>query len=402
MFQPLKHCLSLPPSVTFIKVLSILMTYRRGLKIGFIKGGQLGKMMLQASPSFDVKAYVLDNDANCPCRDLCHEFVLGDSLNYDDVYAFGKKVDVLTFEYEHVNVEALRQLKKEGLSVYPDPEIIALVQDKGVQKEFYRQHGIPTADFKIVANRLALQASKEMFPAVQKTCKAGYDGKGVYKIKSVDDINAAFDEPSVLEKYIDFDKEIALIVARNASGDVAVYPVVEMLFHPTRHLVEFLRCPADISAVIEKKAKDIALALVNQLNLVGILAVEMFVTRDGKVLVNEIAPRVHNSGHHTIEGTFTSQFEQHLRAVMNLPLGSTQITTPAVMINILGADGFEGPARYEGVEEALKLGGVYIHLYGKEITKPFRKMGHATIIDKDIQQALAKARRVKEIIKVRS
>ena len=378
------------------------MNYRRGLKIGFIKGGQLGKMMLQAAPSFDVKAYVLDNDANCPCRDLCHEFVLGDSLNYDDVYAFGKKVDVLTFEYEHVNVEALRQLKKEGLSIYPDPDIIALVQDKGVQKEFYRQHNIPTADFKMVANRLALRACTDMLPAVQKTCKAGYDGKGVYKINSAEDIHSAFDEPSVLEELIDFDKEIAVIVARNVFGEVAVYPVVEMVFHPTKHLVEFLRCPADIAPAIEKKAKDIALALVNQLNLVGVLAVEMFVTRDGKVLVNEIAPRVHNSAHHTIEGTFTSQFEQHLRAVMNLPLGLTDITAPSVMVNILGADGFEGLARYEGVEEALRLGGVYIHLYGKEITKPFRKMGHATIIGHDAAQAMNKARQVKDLIKVRT
>ncbi len=358
--------------------------------------------MLQAAPSFDVKAYVLDNDANCPCRDLCHEFVLGDSLNYDDVYAFGKKVDVLTFEYEHVNVEALRQLKKEGLSIYPDPDIIALVQDKGVQKEFYRQHNIPTADFKMVANRLALRACTDMLPAVQKTCKAGYDGKGVYKINSAEDIHSAFDEPSVLEELIDFDKEIAVIVARNVFGEVAVYPVVEMVFHPTKHLVEFLRCPADIAPAIEKKAKDIALALVNQLNLVGVLAVEMFVTRDGKVLVNEIAPRVHNSAHHTIEGTFTSQFEQHLRAVMNLPLGLTDITAPSVMVNILGADGFEGLARYEGVEEALRLGGVYIHLYGKEITKPFRKMGHATIIGHDAAQAMNKARQVKDLIKVRT
>jgi 5-(carboxyamino)imidazole ribonucleotide synthase len=376
--------------------------FKRNLKIGFIKGGQLGKMLLQAAPSFDVQSFVMDDDVNCPCRHLCYEFTQGDAMNFDDVYAFGKKVDVLTFEYEHIHVEALKKLKAEGLSIYPDPDIIELVQDKGRQKEFYRSHGIPTADFQIVPNRMALKACTEFFPAVQKTCKAGYDGKGIYKLKNEGDIPDAFNEPSVLEKHIDFDKELAIVVARNINGEIAVYRPVEMVFHPLKNLVELLRSPADIPPAVEKKATTIAISLLRELNLVGVLAVEMFLTRDGQILVNEIAPRVHNSGHHTIEGALTSQFEQHLRAVMGLPLGSTDITLPSVMVNLLGDENFEGRAVYQGVEQALALGGVYIHLYGKSITKPFRKMGHATIVDQDINKALERAHRVKELIKIKA
>lgn len=376
--------------------------FKRQLKIGFIKGGQLGKMMLQVAPSFDICSLVMDDDPNCPCRHLCHEFVLGDASNYDDVYAFGKKVELLTFEYEHVNVEALKKLKAEGLSVYPDPSILEMVQDKSAQKNFYRSHQIPTADFRLISNRAALKANEDLLPAMQKTCKAGYDGKGVFRIATREDIIKAFDEPSILERFVDFKKEIAVIVARNNNGEIVIYPTVEMVFHPTKNLVEFLQSPANITREIDQEARRIAVQLATQLQLVGVLAVEMFVTKDDKVLVNEIAPRVHNSGHHSIEGNFTSQFEQHLRAVMGLPLGNPDITNPSVMVNILGEDGYEGKARYVGVEEALALGSVYIHLYGKDVTKPYRKMGHATIVDVDIMQALDKARRVKEMIKVRT
>ena len=376
--------------------------FKRHLKIGLIKGGQLGKMMLQVAPSFDVQSFVMDDDLNCPCRHLCYEFTQGDAMNFDDVYAFGKKVDVLTFEYEHIHVEALQKLKEDGLAIYPDPDIIELVQDKGRQKEFYRSHGIPTADFQIIPNRLALNACTDFFPAVQKTCKAGYDGKGIYKLKDESDIPGSFNEPSVLEKLIDFDKEIAIVLSRNIDGEIAVYRAVEMVFHRSKNLVEYLRCPADISAVIEKKATAIAMRILNQLNLVGVLAVEMFVTKQGDVLVNEIAPRVHNSAHHTIEGALTSQFEQHLRAVMGLPLGLTDVTLPSVMVNLLGSEDCEGRAIYQGVEKALALGGVYIHLYGKERTKPFRKMGHATILDQDINKALERAAQVKALIKIKA
>jgi 5-(carboxyamino)imidazole ribonucleotide synthase len=376
--------------------------FKRHLKLGLIKGGQLGKMMLQAAPSFDVRSFVMDDNTDCPCRHLCYEFTQGDAMNFDDVYAFGKKVDVLTFEYEHIHVEALKKLKAEGLAIYPDPSVIELVQDKGRQKEFFRRHNIPTADFQIVPNRLALKACTDFFPAVQKTCKAGYDGKGIFKLKDEGDIPDAFNEPSVLEKLIDFDKEISIVLARNIDGEVAVYRAVEMVFHPEKNLVEYLRCPADISADIEKKATSIALRILHQLNLVGVLAVEIFVTKEKEVLVNEIAPRVHNSGHHTIEGALTSQFEQHLRAVMGLPLGLADMTMPSVMVNLLGAENHEGKALYQGIEKALSLEGVYIHLYGKAKTKPFRKMGHATVLDRDINKAMERAHRVKELIKIRA
>ena len=370
------------------------------MKIGFIKGGQLGKMLLEAAPRFDIHSLVMDNDPECPCRHLCHEFVLGDAMNTGDVYAFGKKVDLLTFEYEHIDIEALKKLKTEGLAICPDPSILEIVQDKGRQKEFYRNRGIPTADFRLIAGRQELNACADFFPAVQKLRKNGYDGKGVCKVASLQDIAGAFDAPSVLERCVDFDKEIAVIIARNAKGQTAVYPTVEMMFHPMKNLVEFLISPADIPEKINERARRVATDLAQALGLVGILAVEMFVTKKGEVLVNEIAPRVHNSGHHTIEGSLTSQFEQHLRAVMGLPLGPTDRVSPAVMVNILGEDGYKGKALYEGMDEALSLGGVYIHLYGKAITQPFRKMGHATVIDHDIQTALKKARVVKDIIKV--
>jgi 5-(carboxyamino)imidazole ribonucleotide synthase len=376
--------------------------FKRHLKFGLIKGGQLGKMMLQQAPSFDVQSYVMDNDAGCPCRHLCYDFTQGDAMNFDDVYAFGKKVDVLTFEYEHINVEALKLLKAEGLPIYPDPDIIELVQDRGRQKQFYASHGIPTADFQIVPNRLALKACSEFFPAVQKTCRAGYDGRGVFKLKGEEDIPDAFDAPSVLEKHVEFEKEISVILARNVHGEVAAYRAVEMMFHPVKNLVEFLRCPADIPADVEKKAMAIALRILHELNLVGVLAVEMFIAPGGRVLVNEIAPRVHNSGHHTIEGALTSQFEQHIRSCLGLSLGLTDITLPSVMVNLLGAEGHEGRAIYQGVEEAMALGGVYIHLYGKTRTFPFRKMGHATVVDHDIEKAYEKARQVGELIKIKS
>ncbi len=369
-------------------------------KIGFIKGGQLAKMMLEAAAGFDIHSFVLDNDPQCPCRWLCHEFVLGDCLAFDDVYSFGKKVDLLTFEYEHINAQALKKLQAEGLAIYPDPRILEMVQDKGRQKEFFIAHQIPTAQFRLIGNRQALTAAADFFPAVQKTRTAGYDGRGVYKVHSTADIPGAFDGPSVLERCIDFDKEIAVLVARNVKGETAVYPTVEMVFHPVKNLVEFLASPANITEEVDQRARQIAAKIASELHVVGILAVEMFVTKTGEVLVNEIAPRVHNSGHHTIEGNHTSQFKQHLRAIMGLPLGPTGTKAPAVMVNILGSEGCVGKARYSGIEAAQALGGVHIHLYGKEITKPFRKMGHATVIDHDIAAALNKARQVKELIQV--
>jgi 5-(carboxyamino)imidazole ribonucleotide synthase len=372
------------------------------LKVGFIKGGQLGKMLLEAAPAFDIRTFVLDNDPNCPCHNLCDQLVLGDESLFDDVYAFGKMVDILTFEYEHINIEALKKLKAEGLTIFPDPSILEMVQDKGKQKEFYKTNGIPTSEFRLINGRKDLESMMVFLPAVQKTRRAGYDGKGVHKINSADDLANAFDEPSVLEKFVDFDKEIAVIAARNDKGETVVYPTVEMVFHPTKNLVEFLASPANIKDEVNQEARGIALQLVQALGIVGVLAVEMFVTKDGRVLVNEVAPRVHNSGHHSIEGNITSQFMQHLRCILGMKPGSSEINSPAVMVNILGTPGFEGPARYEGLDVAHALGGVYVHLYNKAITKPFRKMGHATVIDSNVNNALIKARQVKDIIKVKA
>ena len=372
------------------------------LKVGLIKGGQLGRMLLEARHGFDIQVFVMDDDLNCPCRGLCDVFVQGDCMNFDQVYAFGKQVDLLSFEYEHINIDALKRLQTEGLAVYPDPHILAIVQDKGTQKEFYRTHQIPTSSFHLVHNREGLKALNVKRPFILKTCKAGYDGKGVYKINTVEDLENTFDEPCVVEEYIDFSQEIAVVVARNVRGDIEVYPTVAMVFHPTKNLVEFLASPANITPEVDAEARRIAIDIALKVELVGVLAVEMFVTRDNGVLVNEIAPRVHNSGHHTIEANITSQFEQHWRAILGMPLGSAAIKSSAVMVNVLGSEGFEGKARYEGIKEAGALGGVYVHLYGKAITRPFRKMGHATILDVDIDKALQKARLVKEMIKVKA
>jgi len=374
---------------------------QKKLKVGLIKGGQLGLMLLEASRSFDIQTFVLDDDPNCPCRSLCDEFVLGNCEDFDDVYAFGKKVDLITFEYEHINIDALKKLHKEGLAIFPSPDSLAIVQDKGRQKEFYRDNAIATSPFHLINNKQAIAPLVSRFPVVQKTRKAGYDGKGVMKLNGLDDLGKAFDGPSVLEEYVDFVNEIAVVVARNQQGEIALYPTVSMVFHPVQNLVEFLASPANITADVDAKARRLAIKIAEQINLVGVMAVEMFVTKDNEVLVNEIAPRVHNSGHHTIEANVTSQFEQHWRAVLGLPLGSTAIKSPAVMVNILGEAGFDGKARYEGIEEAIKLGGVHVHLYGKAITRPFRKMGHATIVDENVDKALTKARIVKEIIKVK-
>jgi 5-(carboxyamino)imidazole ribonucleotide synthase len=322
--------------------------------------------------------------------------------DYAAVYAFGKDCDVITVEIEAVNTEALQQLADEGKKVFPQPHLLALIQDKRKQKQFYLEQGIPTAEFILTENKADVLANASFLPAVNKLGKEGYDGRGVQVLRSEADLDLAFDAPGLLEKLIDFEKEIAVTVARNEQGEVIAYPAVECAFHPTANLVEFLFAPAAISPEIEKKAQAIAKDLILKLDLVGILAVELFVTRTGEVLVNEIAPRPHNSGHHTIEANFTSQFEQHLRAVMNWPLGNPGLRCPAAMINLLGEPGHEGTAVVEGLAEALSESGVYLHLYGKKYTKPFRKMGHVTLLGEDIQEVKAKAQRIKELIKIKS
>lgn len=370
--------------------------------LGVLGGGQLGRMLIQSAINYNQDIHILDPDPNAPCKDLCQKFSIGSLKDFDTVYAFGQECDVITVEIESVNADALIKLQEEGKKVYPQPEILKLIQDKREQKQFYQDHDIPTADFILTENKAEVIHNKEFLPAVNKLGKEGYDGRGVQLMKTEEDLENAFDAPGLLEKLIDFDKEIAVTVARNEDGDLIVYPAVECAFHPTANLVEFLFAPAEISQEVETKAKEIAKDVILKLGMVGILAVEMFVTKDGEVLVNEIAPRPHNSGHHTIEANYTSQFEQHLRSVMNWPLGNPDLRCPAAMINLLGEEGFSGPAIVEGQEIALAEKGVYIHLYGKKLTKPFRKMGHVTVLDEDVSKLKTKALKIKDLIKIKS
>lgn len=371
------------------------------LRVGILGGGQLGRMLIQEAINLNVNVRVLDPDPDAPCKNICDEFVIGALTDFDTVYNFGKKTDLLTIEIEKVNVDALQKLEEEGVIVYPQPRVIRLIQDKGLQKEFFKQNNIPTAAFQLVSSKEQLAETSMPFPFVQKLRKDGYDGRGVYKLASEADIEDAFTAPSIIEEYIDFDKEIAVIAARNEKGEIKTFPCVEMEFNPEANLVEFLISPASLPAEVLKQADLLASKIAEDLKITGLLAVEMFLTKDGGILVNELAPRPHNSGHHTIEGNRTSQFAQHLRAIFDLPLGDTEALNHAVMVNLLGEEGYEGLADYEGIEEILKTAGVYVHLYGKKFTKPFRKMGHVTIVDKDREQAIEKARFVQRTIKVK-
>ncbi len=376
------------------------------LKLGIIAGGQLGKMLIQEASKWDIISYVLDSENNCPAASIASHFVQGSQLNYEDVYHFGKLVDILTFEIENVNIEALKQLKLEGCRIVPDPEILELIQDKGKQKDFYKQHGIPTAEYHYFNNQseitAGLSTGQIALPFVQKLRKGGYDGKGVAVIDNRNDLHKLLPGKSITESKIEINKEIAVIVARNYRGEIKCFPVVEMIFDPQANLVDRLICPSTVTPEQSEKAKAIAGEIVELLNYQGVLAVEFFINQQGIVIVNEIAPRPHNSGHHTIESMITSQFEQHLRAILNLPLGSTQLKLPSVMVNILGADNHEGPVKYEGLTESMAIEGVKIHLYGKKITKPFRKMGHVTILSNSLEGALKKADKVQQLIKVKA
>ncbi|WPV02518.1 5-(carboxyamino)imidazole ribonucleotide synthase [Mucilaginibacter sp. cycad4] len=370
------------------------------LKLGILGGGQLGRMLIQQAINYNVTVKILDPDREAPCRKLCDEFTVGSLGDYETVYNFGKTVDLLTIEIEKVNVDALEQLEKEGVLVYPQSRIIRLIQDKGLQKQFFKENDIPTADFQIISSPQQLQQSLIPFPYIQKLRKDGYDGKGVYKVIDESYLAGAFKEPSLIEQWIDFEKEIAVIVARNENGEISTFPMVEMEFNPKANLVEFLIAPSTLPFAIQQKAEQIAKKIADSLKIVGLLAVEMFLDKHGRILVNELAPRPHNSGHQTIEGNVVSQFEQHLRAIFNQPLGNTACLNNAIMVNVLGEAGYEGPAIYQGIEKILKVPGVYIHLYGKALTKPFRKMGHVTIVDADREKAIEKARFVQKTLKV--
>ncbi|PJJ84254.1 5-(carboxyamino)imidazole ribonucleotide synthase [Mucilaginibacter auburnensis] len=377
-----------------------MKTFYGDLKLGILGGGQLGRMLIQQAINYNVTVKVLDPDREAPCRKLCDEFVVGALNHYNTVYNFGKKVDLLTIEIEKVNVDALEQLEKEGVMVYPQARVIRLIQDKGLQKQFFKQNDIPTAPFQIISNKTELEQTTMPFPYIQKLRRDGYDGRGVYKVIDESYLDKAFTEPSLIEQWIDFEKEIAVIVARNESGDISAFPMVEMEFNPDVNLVEFLISPSTLPFEVQQEAERIAKKIADDLRIVGLLAVEMFLTKDGQILVNELAPRPHNSGHQSIEGNVVSQFEQHLRAIFNQPMGDTACLNNAIMVNVLGEEGHEGPAVYQGIEKILKCPGVYVHLYGKALTKPFRKMGHVTIVDADREKAIEKARFVQKMLKV--
>jgi 5-(carboxyamino)imidazole ribonucleotide synthase len=387
-----------------IKLMEKLVT--SNLKLGIIAGGQLGKMLIQEASKWDIATYVIDPEVNCPAGQIASVYVQGSFLDYDDVYNFGKKVDILTYELENINVQALHKLKSEGVKIVPDPEVLELIQDKGLQKEFYTRNNIPTAPYHLFQDSIelkeAISSGKVKFPFVQKLRKGGYDGRGVAVISSDLDMGKLLEGPVVVEEKVSIAKEIASIAARNENGEIRCFPAVEMVFESKANLVEKLVCPSAITEEQALQAEEIAGRLIELLNMSGLLAVEFFIDTEGKLIVNEVAPRPHNSGHHTIESVITSQFEQHLRAILNLPLGSTQLKMPAVMINLLGEAGHEGPVRYEGLTESMAIEGVKIHLYGKKQTRHFRKMGHVTIISKTLDEALQKAEFVKNTIKVKS
>jgi 5-(carboxyamino)imidazole ribonucleotide synthase len=369
-------------------------------KIGLLGGGQLGRMLLQAAIDLDLYLKVLDPDPVAPCAKLATEFFIGSFQDFDTVYNFGQDCEVITIEIENVNLAALEKLEAEGKKVFPQPKVLRIIQDKRIQKQFYIDNNIPTAPFIFTENKDEVLKNADFLPAFNKLGIGGYDGRGVQKLNNISEIDLAFDQPSLLEKAIDFQTEIAIIVARNESGEINTFPTVEMAFHPTQNLVEYLFSPANISQEIDIEAKKIAISVAEKLGIVGLLAVEMFVTKTGQVLVNEVAPRTHNSGHHTIRANYTSQFEQHLRAILNMPLGDTESFMPAAMLNLLGEIGYEGPAKYIGLNEVLAMKGVFPFLYGKKITKPFRKMGHVTLMAKTFGELEQKAEFVKNTLKV--
>lgn len=375
-----------------------------GKKLGILGGGQLGKMLIQAASQWDLIIHVLDPDPTCPSAHYCHQYTEGSFKDYDTVYQFGQKVDVLTIEIENVNTDALKKLKEEGKIVHPDPDVIALIKDKGLQKKFYREHKLATSDFEWYENPEALldavRTGALSLPFVQKKCTEGYDGRGVQVMRSEQDLEKVLPGESIAESLVDIAQEISVIVARNAQGDIICFPPVEMEFNPTANLVEMLLAPARISLEDQEKAEALARATIEKLDMVGVLAVEMFRTADGTIMINEVAPRPHNSGHQTIEANLTSQYAQHLRAVMDLPLGATDQVWPAVMINLLGAEGFTGPAIYDGVDQLMQTPGAYLHIYGKAQTKPFRKMGHITVMDRTLEAAVDKANQLKSVVRV--
>jgi 5-(carboxyamino)imidazole ribonucleotide synthase len=375
-------------------------------KLGIIAGGQLGKMLALAASNWDVKTYILDPDEHCPASTICTNYTKGNYNDFQTVYDFGKKVDMLTFDIENINIDALLKLKEEGKTIYPEPEILKVIQDKGLQKQFFKENNIPSSSFSLYASKKeildAIESGTMQLPFVQKLRTSGYDGKGVELINGTKDLSRLMEGPSVIEEKVVLKKELSVIVARNTKGELKSFPIVEMEFNHEANLVERLICPSNVSDSIKEQAQAFAEKIISRLNMTGILAVEFFLDESDTLFVNEIAPRPHNSGHHTIESCITSQYEQHLRAILGFPLGSTEIKIPSVMINLLGEKNETGLVKFEGLTETMAIEGTKIHIYGKKETKPFRKMGHVTILDKSIEGAKIKAKKVSETLKVKS
>ncbi|WP_396140246.1 5-(carboxyamino)imidazole ribonucleotide synthase [Flavobacterium sp.] len=380
--------------------------FSSNFKLGILGGGQLGKMLLAETRKFDIQTYVLDPSKEAPSQFGANHFFIGDLMDFDTVYDFGKKVDLLTIEIENVNLDALDKLEAEGLKVFPSPKTLRLIQNKGNQKDFYVANNIPTSPherFENIQNlksKIVNQQSKIQLPCVWKAARFGYDGNGVKILKQAHDLEILPDVECLIEELVPFKNELAVIVARSASGEVNTYPVVEMEFHPEANQVEYVICPARIDEKVAQKATEVALKVSENFNHVGLLAVEMFQTHDDEILVNEVAPRPHNSGHYSIEASYTSQFENHLRAILNLPLGNTESKVAGIMVNLVGAEGYSGNVIYKNIEKIMAIDGVTPHIYGKRETRPFRKMGHVTIVNEDMNEARRIAEEVKNTIRV--
>ena len=373
-------------------------------KLGILGGGQLGKMLLYETRKYDIHTHVLDPSPEAPAKLACNHFVQADLMDYEAVLEFGRKVDLLTIEIEAVNLEALEQLEKEGITVYPSSATLRKIQSKAIQKQFYHQNNIPTSAFKIYQNRQdlieAVESKQRPLPFVWKSATGGYDGKGVSIIRDKENLQQIPEGVCVAEELIPFKHELAVIVARNTKGEVTTYPVVEMEFHPEANQVEYVLCPARIPSHVSDRARAVAKQVSETFSHVGLLAVELFQTHEDEILVNEVAPRPHNSGHYSIEASFTNQFEQHLRAILGLPLGHTDSKVSGVMVNLVGEEGYSGKVHYENIAEILAMRGVTPHIYGKKMTRPFRKMGHVTIVNEDLEKARELAQQVKNNIRV--
>jgi 5-(carboxyamino)imidazole ribonucleotide synthase len=369
-------------------------------RIGFLGGGQLGRMLLQAAANYPVETFVMENDENCPAAHLCHHFTKGDIGNFDDVYNFGKGLDALTIEIESVNEDALEKLEAEGVSIYPKPAALRIIKNKILQKQFYSDHEIPSSEFVITQKKSDLNQHTGFLPAAHKLAMGGYDGRGVEILKRKEDLEKGFDAPAVLEKLVHIKKEIAVIIAVDDKGENALYPSVDMVFDNRLNLLDYQISPADLPEKVLWKVEAVALKVVKELKSPGIFAVELFVDIDDNVFVNETAPRVHNSGHHTIEANYSSQFDMLWRVMLGYPLGSTEHILPAAIVNLLGEEGSKGEAVYKGLKEILEIENVFVHIYGKTETKPGRKMGHITILSKEKQELIHQANRVKQTVKV--